>query len=85
MFATSIFDFAEQLKKADLKSLEFHIRRGDFSRWLGDVIKDDALSAEFEKLGSLGLKGEKLRTKLVDAVDKRCKELAKALKTLAPR
>ena len=85
MFATSIFDFAEQLKNVDLKSLEFHLKRGDFSKWLKDVIRDDALSAEFEKLGSLALKGEKLRTRLVDLVDKRCKELAKALKTLAPR
>ena len=85
IFATSIFDFAEQLKKVDLKSLEFHTKRDDFSRWLRDVIKDDVLSGEFEKVRSLGLKGEKLRTRLVGIVDKRCKELASALKNLAPR
>jgi hypothetical protein len=85
MFATSIFDFAEQLKKVDLKSLEFHTKRDDFSKWLKDVIKDDRLSGEFEKLRSLGLEGEKLRTRLVGIVDKRCKELASALKSLAPR
>ena len=85
MFATSIFDFAEQLKKVDLKSLEFHTKRGDFSKWLKDVIKDDTLSGEFEKLRSLGLAGEKLRTRLVGLVDTRCKELASALKSLAPR
>jgi hypothetical protein len=84
-FATSIFDFAEQLKKVDSKSLEFHVKRGDFSKWLKDVVKDNALSGEFEKLDSLGLKGEKLRTRLVGLVDKRCKELAKALKNLAPK
>jgi hypothetical protein len=82
IFATSIFDFLEQLKKVDLKSLEFHTRRGDFSKWLREVIKDDSLSGEFEKLRSLSLAGEKLRTKLVDLVDKRCKELAGALKGL---
>ena len=85
MFATSIFDFAEQLKKVDLKSLEFHTKRGDFSRWLKDVIKDDTLSNEFEKLRCLGLGGEKLRTRIVDMVDRRCKELASTLKNLAAR
>lgn len=85
ILATSIFDFAEQLRKVDLKSLEFHTKRGDFSRWLRDVIKDDALSGEFEKLGSLDMAGERLRKKLVDLVDKRCKELAQALKDLVPR
>ena len=84
-FATSIFDFAEQLKKIELKSLEFHMKRGDFSKWLSDVIKDEALSHEFEQLRSLGLAGEKLRTRIVVLVDRRCKELATALKTLAPR
>jgi hypothetical protein len=85
MLATSIFDFAEQLKKVDLKSLEFHTKRGDFSKWLKDVIKDDTLSGELEKLRAIGLKGERLRTKLVGLVDNRCKELANALKSLAPR
>ena len=85
VFATSIFDFAEQLKKVELKSLEFHMKRSDFSNWLNDVIKDDALSREFEQLRSLGLAGEKLRTRLVGLVDKRCKELATALKTLTAR
>jgi hypothetical protein len=85
MFATSIFDFAEQLKKVDLKSLEFHTKRGDFSKWLEEVIKDETLSRDFEKLRSLGLEGEKLRGRLVGIVDKRCKELARALKSLAPR
>jgi len=84
-FATSIFEFAEELKKVDLKSLEFHTKRNDFSKWLKDVIKDDTLSSEFEKVRSLGIEGEKLRSRLVNTVDKRCQELANALKSLAPR
>jgi len=85
IFATSIFDFEEQLKKISLQSLEFHTKRGDFSKWLKDVIKDDTLSAEFEKMRSSSLTGEKLRTRLVSTVETRCKELAGALKSLAPR
>ncbi len=81
LFATSIFNFADELKKVDLKSLEFHLKRNDFSRWLKDVIRDDSLANEIEKLK--GLSGEKLREKLVEVVDRRCKELAEALKSLA--
>jgi hypothetical protein len=39
------------------------------------------LANDIEKLKSLS--GEKLREKLVDVVDRRCKELAEALKGLA--
>src|SRR4030042_3029289 len=39
-FATSLGDFSEQIRKVDLGSIEFHIRRGDFEAWftsLGDI------------------------------------------------
>lgn len=48
--ARSIFDFAKELKKADSKSVEFHLKRNDFSRWLKGVIRDDWLANQFEKL-----------------------------------
>jgi Asp-tRNA(Asn)/Glu-tRNA(Gln) amidotransferase C subunit len=82
-FATSIFEFADQLKKVDLKSLEFHNQRNDFAKWLREVIRDDWLAAEFEKLQTLKLSGERLRAKAVEVTDKRCKELAAALKSLS--
>jgi len=80
IFATSIFEFADQLKKVSLESLEFHLKRNDFARWLRDVIRDDTLANEFEKLQRLELASEKLRGKLVEITEKRCKELAEALK-----
>ena len=82
-FARSIFDFADKLKKVDSKSLEFHLKRNDFSRWLKDVIRDDWLANQFEKLQQQPLPGEKLRSKLVDLAENRCKELAGVLKTSA--
>jgi len=60
MFATSIFDFLEQLKKVDVKSLEFHLKRNDFQKWLREVIRDDWLAEEFEKLKALGLSADRL-------------------------
>jgi hypothetical protein len=78
--ATSIFDFTDQLKKVDLKSLEFHARRNDFSRWLEEVIQDDMLASEFEKTQARGLMGEKLRDRLANLAAKRSKELTSVLK-----
>ena len=82
--ATSIFDFDDQLRKVDSKSLEFHLNRGDFSKWLREIVRDDVLADEFEKVRASNLAGEKLRAKLVETTDKRCKELAGVLKSLAP-
>jgi hypothetical protein len=82
-FATSIFEFLEAVKKVDLKSLEFHLKRNDFSKWLKDVIKDDTLASELEKLRTLELSGEKLRDRIVEMIDVRCKELAEVLRRLA--
>jgi hypothetical protein len=82
IFATSIFEFADELKKVDLKSLEFHMQRNDFSKWLREVIRDDWLANEFERLQALKLSGEKLRGRVAETTEKRCKELAEMLKSL---
>lgn len=82
MFATSIFDFLEQLKKVDVKSLEFHLKRNDFQKWLREVIRDDWLAEEFEKLKALDLSADRLRIRLVEITDERCKQLSDALKHL---
>jgi 16S rRNA C967 or C1407 C5-methylase (RsmB/RsmF family) len=82
IFATSIFDFLEQLKKVDLKSLEFHLKRNDFQKWLREVIRDDWLAEEFEKLRALDLSADRLRVKLVEVTEERCKQLSDALKHL---
>ncbi|HXX72832.1 MAG TPA: DUF5752 family protein [Candidatus Acidoferrales bacterium] len=82
IYASSIFDFAEKLKKVDLQSLEFHLKRNDFSNWLNEVIHDEWLANEFEKVRNLPASGEKLRTQLVTVTEKRCKELMQALKDI---
>ena len=82
IFATSIFEFADELKKVDLKSLEFHMQRNDFSKWLREVVRDDWLASEFERLQGFKLSGEKLRARVAYITEKRCKELAEILKGL---
>lgn len=81
-FATSLFDFLEQLKKVDLKSVEFHLKRNDFQKWLREVIRDDWLADQFEKLHGLDLSADKLRVRLVEITEERCRQLSDALKHL---
>ncbi len=78
--ATSIFDFADDLKRIDFASIEFHQERGDFSNWLRDVIGDNELADEFGSVQTSELSGEPLRSRLVEITDKRCRALANALK-----
>jgi hypothetical protein len=80
IFSRSIFEFAVQLRKVDVKSIEFHLKRNDFAKWLREVVKDDALANEFEKLQHVEVSGEKLRARLVAVTEKRCRELADAVK-----
>jgi hypothetical protein len=78
--ATSIFDFLDTLRKVDLESVEFHLERDDFSRWLREVVGDNSLADDFEKQHALGLSGEKIRSNLVEITERRCKEMNDALK-----
>lgn len=83
-YACSIFDFADELKKIDSSSLEFHLKRNDFANWLKDVIHDDWLANEFESLQQQPLAGEKLQGKMAALAENRCKELVNILK-LSPQ
>jgi len=76
--STSIYDFLEQLKQVDLKSLQFHFARHDFSRWLRDVVQESELADDFDGLHAVELSGEEIRMGLVELAEKRCKELADA-------
>ena len=80
IYATSIYDFLDTLKKVDLESLEFHFERNDFSRWLREVVGDNSLADDFEKRHALDLSGEKIRSNLVEITEKRCKDMSNALK-----
>ena len=81
IYATSLPDFLDTLKKVDLQSVEFHFERHDFSKWLREVVGDSLLADDFEKQGALDLSGENLRNNLVAITQKRCQEMNDALKT----
>jgi hypothetical protein len=55
--------------------LNFHIERGDFEKWVSDVLKDEKLAKEIGKLKSQKLHGQALRNHLYGIVFERHKEL----------
>ena len=75
MSACSLLDFKEKTKKVDHKSLEFHVRRGDFAKWCKDVLGDAELAKQFEGLRTSNLYGEVLRTRVAGLIDARVEKL----------
>jgi DNA-binding HxlR family transcriptional regulator len=75
MSACSLSDFKEKAKRVDPKSLEFHVKRGDFAKWCKDVLGDAELAKEFERLRTSNLYGEVLRTRVTGLIDARVERL----------
>lgn len=73
--ACSLSDFREKVKKVDVKSLEFHVPRGDIEKWVKDVLGDSELSQEIGSIRRLKLNGEQLRTRILNATDSRIRQL----------
>ncbi len=63
--------FAKAIAKISSKSLEFHIKRGDFEKWAEKSLQDTALAKELEKTALTKLKGEELRKALVNLLKRR--------------
>lgn len=79
--ANSLEEFCEVLKKVSVESIAFHIGRGDFERWVSNVIGDDQLAARIADLNRVWKDKEELRCALVDLVEKRIKELKILIET----
>ena len=76
LHAHSLKDFANKLGKADLVSVEFHGKRGDFEAWFKGL-GDEELAKKTAMLRKENVSGEDLRKWLHDMVERRYVELAK--------
>ena len=74
--ARNLPDFLGILNSIDLASLQFHLGRGDFENWL-KMLGDDTLVNQIAALKDRKLRGEDLRTQLVDTVKTRLASLQK--------
>ncbi len=67
--AHSIEEFYRFIRQVVSDSLGFHFYRGDFENWLRDVVNDEVLAGEVEKIRAYNLEGEELRKALLKAID----------------
>jgi hypothetical protein len=69
--STSMEDFLKKIKHINIKSIEFHFYRGDFEKWISEIIGDKELAEQIIKLKDQNLTGEKLRKQLYQIISKR--------------
>lgn len=70
--ATSLEDFLKKIECIDIKSIEFHFHRGDFEKWVAEIIGDKELAEQIKKLKDQDITGENLRNQLHQIISKRC-------------
>ncbi len=73
----SLNEFCSTLEAVSLKSIRFHIKRGDFERWLRQVVGDEELADEMVEISNEKLSGRKLRKRILGVVRDRIGELNK--------
>ena len=73
--SASYEDFLKSIKTVKAKSLSFHIERGDFEKWVLNILKDRKLAKALENVKSQKLRGQALRNRLYHIVSERLKEL----------
>jgi len=74
--ATSLKEFMEKINQVNVKSLEFHFYRGDFEKWITEVLEDEELAEDVGKLQKINPLGDHLRNQLHAIVSKRYQQLA---------
>lgn len=74
LHANSLLDFCEKIKSVDINSVEFHLSRKDFERWL-ESIGDRELAKRLGIIRETGASGEELRKMVYEAAKTRCDEL----------
>ena len=85
--ATSLLDFRDKIKGAKSEqarsSTLFHLKRGDFSNWIRDVIRDPELA---EHIKEINYDSPRFRTKLSAVLEARINQLRETVQrhTIVP-
>ena len=75
LVAHSLEEFHSVMKTVSIDSIRFHLERGDFERWLGQVVGDEELAEEFRQLSEEELPDGELRKRVLDLLHRRIEEL----------
>ncbi len=78
--AISLKEFMQKINQVTPKSLEFHLYRGDFEKWITQVLGDEELVLELKKLQKANLTGDTLRSRLYAIVSRNYNSLESKIK-----
>jgi len=73
----SLEEFYSTLKVVSPKSIRFHMKQGDFERWLRQVVGDEDLADKMAEISNKRLSGKEHRKIILDVVKTRIGELKK--------
>jgi hypothetical protein len=73
--AASLEEFVKRIGEVNAKSLEFHFYRGDFEKWIAEVLEDGELAEDILGLKKRKPVGDTLRSRLRDIASKRFEKL----------
>jgi len=76
--ADSLEEFVKKILEVNVKSLEFHLYRGDLQKWIEGTLEDKALSDEIKVLQQSKPLGDELRDNLYLIVSKHYEKLKKS-------
>jgi len=79
--AASLDEFLQKIKDVNIKSLEFHLYREDFEKWISQTLGDAKLAEDIKGLRNLKVAGNALRDRLYFLVSRRIKDLKSPLQT----
>jgi len=73
--AASLDEFLQKIKEVNIKSLEFHLYREDFEKWIAQTLGDAKLAEDIKGLRNMKVVGNALRDRLYFLVSRRLKDL----------
>jgi len=73
--AISLEEFANKIREVETAALEFHLYRGDFEKWIAEVLEDSELAEKISDLKNLEPVRSALRDQLHIIISKRLEEL----------
>ncbi len=65
--ANSLGQLIESIKDLPLQSIEFHMLRADFAKWIS-MLGDETLSKQIATIAQSGIRGERLRKRLLQTL-----------------
>jgi hypothetical protein len=68
--ATSLVTFEFILESINVESIRYHMGRGDFQKWISEVLCDDALAEKIDNIQT-NVSDNELRSELINTVNGR--------------